>query len=73
MGAIAAYDALEELGVKNVEHDSRTAENLAGLADAIAVGDLQVPVARTFPLEEVVEAFTTLEGSHAPGKIVVLP
>ena len=73
MGAIAAYDALEELGVKNVEHDSRTAENLAGLADAIAVGDLQVPVARTFPLEEVVEAFTTLEVSHAPGKIVVLP
>ena len=73
MGAIAAYDALEELGVKNVEHDSRTAENLAGLADAIAAGELQIPIAQTFPLEEVVEAFTTLEGSHAPGKIVILP
>lgn len=73
MVAIAAYAALEELGVLNVEREARTAENLAGLVEALAAGRLVHPVAATFPLEEVVAAFTALEGRHAPGKIVILP
>jgi NADPH:quinone reductase-like Zn-dependent oxidoreductase len=73
MVAIAAYGALAELGVHNVERAARTAENLAGLAQQIADGRLVLPVAATFPLDEVVAAFAALESSHAPGKIVVLP
>lgn len=73
MVAIAAYAALDELGVKNVERAARTAENLAGLVTRIVEGELVLPVAATYPLAEVVAAFTALEGSHAPGKIVVLP
>lgn len=73
MVAIAAYAALDELGVKNVERAARTAENLAGLVERIAQGKLVLPVAATYPLAEVIAAFTALEGSHAPGKIVVLP
>lgn len=74
MVAIAAYAALEELGVRNVEREARTAENLAVLVDRIARGILVLPVAASFPLDEVVEAFTLLEqGHHAPGKVIVTP
>jgi NADPH:quinone reductase-like Zn-dependent oxidoreductase len=73
MVAIAAYGALQELGVHNVERTARTAENLAGLAERIAAGDLVLPVAAAFPLDQVASAFEALESSHAPGKIIVLP
>lgn len=73
MVAIAAYAALEELGVHNVERAARTAGNLADLADRIARGKLVLPVAATYPLREVIAAFKALEGSHAPGKIIILP
>lgn len=73
MVAIAAYAALEELGVHNVERAARTPANLAALADEIVAGRLVYPVAATFPLDEVVAAFAALESSHDPGKIVILP
>jgi len=73
MVAIAAYAALDELGVHNVEREARTAENLERLATRVAAGEIVLPVAATYPLDEVVAAFTALEGAHAPGKIVVLP
>lgn len=73
MVAIAGYDAVEELGILDVERGARTSENLARLVDAIAEGRLVFPVAATFSLDEVVDAFTAVEGRHAPGKIVVLP
>lgn len=73
MTAIAAYKALEELGVQNVDNEARTAENLAVLARELEDGRLTVPVAQSFSLDEVVQAFEALAGSHAPGKIVVLP
>jgi NADPH:quinone reductase-like Zn-dependent oxidoreductase len=73
MVAIAAYGALQELGVHSVERSARTAKNLAGLAHGIAAGDLMLPVAATFPLDDVSAAFEALESSHASGKIVVLP
>lgn len=71
MVAIAAYGALEEIGAHNVEREARTAENLEKLAVQVATGEIVLPVAGTFPLDEVAAAFTALEGAHAPGKIVV--
>lgn len=73
MVAIAAYAAIDELGVLNAEREARTAENLARLAAEVASGRLVFPVAQTFPLDEAVAAFEALESSHAPGKIVVTP
>ncbi|MFT4029371.1 MAG: NADP-dependent oxidoreductase [Protaetiibacter sp.] len=73
MVAIAGYSAVDELGVLNAEREARTAQNLTTLAERIAEGSLTLPVAATFPLDEVVAAFRELEGPHAPGKIVVLP
>lgn len=73
MVAIAGYDAIDELGVHNVERAARTPANLASLGDEIVAGRLVYPIAATFPLDEVVAAFQALESSHEPGKIVILP
>lgn len=73
MVAIAAYGALAEIGAHNVERSARTAANLARLVDEIAAGRLVLPVAATYPLDDVVAAFEALDGPHPAGKIVVLP
>ncbi len=73
MVAIAAYDALEELGVKSAGYEVRTSENLELISTRVASGELVLPVVMEFPLDEVREAFEALRGPHAPGKIVVLP
>jgi NADPH:quinone reductase-like Zn-dependent oxidoreductase len=46
---------------------------LAELAALIAAGDLEVPIAATFPLSDVRAAFSLLEKGHIRGKIVLLP
>jgi len=46
---------------------------LAELADLAASGDLTVPIARTYPLEQVRDAYRELEERHTRGKIVLLP
>jgi NADPH:quinone reductase-like Zn-dependent oxidoreductase len=46
---------------------------LAELAGLIAEGKLEVPIARTFPLERVRDAFGELEQGHTRGKIVLVP
>jgi NADPH:quinone reductase-like Zn-dependent oxidoreductase len=48
-------------------------EVLAELAGLIAEGRLEVPIAKTYPLGEVREAFRDLEQRHTLGKIVLLP
>jgi NADPH:quinone reductase-like Zn-dependent oxidoreductase len=39
----------------------------------IASGDLEVPIAATFPLNQVRAAFSLLGRGHIRGKIVLLP
>jgi NADPH:quinone reductase-like Zn-dependent oxidoreductase len=46
---------------------------LAELADLIADGHLEVPIANVYPLAEVREAYTELERRHTRGKIVLRP
>lgn len=46
---------------------------LAELADLIAAGELEVPIAATYPLAQVREAFACLATGHLRGKIVLLP
>lgn len=46
---------------------------LAELAALIASGDLEVPIAATFPLDQVRAAFSLLGQGHIRGKIVLLP
>ena len=47
-------------------------EVLAELAALIAGGELEVPIAATYPLERVREAYEELERRHTRGKIVLL-
>jgi NADPH:quinone reductase-like Zn-dependent oxidoreductase len=49
------------------------AEVLAELAGLIEAGRLEVPIARTYPLAEVREAYRELERRHTLGKIVLIP
>ena len=44
---------------------------LAELAGLIADGELDFPIAATFPLDEVREAYATLASGHIHGKIVL--
>ncbi len=46
---------------------------LAELADLIAEGRLEIPIARTYPLAEVRQAYGDLEQRHTLGKIVLKP
>jgi NADPH:quinone reductase-like Zn-dependent oxidoreductase len=46
---------------------------LAELAALIDQGKLEVPIAATYPLDEVRDAYRALERPHGPGKIVLIP
>jgi NADPH:quinone reductase-like Zn-dependent oxidoreductase len=43
------------------------------LAELIAAGQLEVPIAATYPLDQVREAYTELAKRHTRGKIVLVP
>jgi NADPH:quinone reductase-like Zn-dependent oxidoreductase len=49
-----------------------SAETLAELAALIDKGALEIPIARTYPLAEVREAYRDLERRHTLGKIVLI-
>ncbi|MHB9863513.1 zinc-binding dehydrogenase [Streptomyces sp. YIM S03343] len=49
------------------------AKVLAELADLIAEGHLEVPIANVYPLAQVREAYTELELRHTHGKTVLRP
>jgi NADPH:quinone reductase-like Zn-dependent oxidoreductase len=66
--------AVEKFGVKNEGSAyAATAEVLAELAALIGAGRLEIPVAATFSLDDVGEAFRLLEQRHTLGKIVLVP
>ena len=46
---------------------------MANLAELAASGRLEVPIAATYPLERVQDAFAELEQRHTRGKIVLIP
>jgi NADPH:quinone reductase-like Zn-dependent oxidoreductase len=50
-----------------------SAEVLAELAELIDRGELEVPIAQTFSLEQVHDAYRELERRHTRGKIVLIP
>jgi NADPH:quinone reductase-like Zn-dependent oxidoreductase len=71
---IIDYEAAGRVGAK-MEGNlvGAHAEVLAGLADQIAAGELEIPIARTYPLSEVRDAYRELEQRHTLGKIVLVP
>ena len=70
---IANFDAVREYGVKSEGNAvGASAANLAELARLIAAGELEVPIAATYPLDQVREAYAELAKGHTRGKIVLL-
>ena len=71
---IADFAAPEKYGVKaDGNAAGASAQTLADLAGLIADGSLDVPIAASFPLAQVREAYRELERGHTRGKIVLLP
>jgi NADPH:quinone reductase-like Zn-dependent oxidoreductase len=71
---IVRFDAVQEYGVKAEGNAAgASAAVLAELAGLIAAGELEIPIAATFPLDQVRDAYRLLAGGHVHGKIVLLP
>jgi NADPH:quinone reductase-like Zn-dependent oxidoreductase len=71
---IADFAAVEQFGVLSAGGvDAATAAVLAELADLVARGELVVPIAGVFALDEVRDAFREVELRHTRGKLVLRP
>jgi len=71
---IADFAAVEQFGVLSAGGaDAATAAVLAELADLVARGQLDVPIAGVFALDDVRDAFRHVELRHTRGKLVLRP
>ena len=71
---IIDFAAVEEHGVKaDGNAVGARPEVLAELAALLAEGELELPVAATYSLERVQDAYRELERRHTRGKIVLVP
>jgi NADPH:quinone reductase-like Zn-dependent oxidoreductase len=71
---IADFDAVKRFGVLSAGGaDAATAAVVAELADLVAQGQLDVPIAGVFPLDDVRNAYRQLEKRHTRGKLVLRP
>ena len=71
---IADFSAPAKYGVKAEGNAAgASAETLAQLAALIEEGALEVPIAASYPLDQVSEAYAELEHNHTRGKIVLVP
>ncbi len=77
INTIIDYAAVERLGVHGEgthwRSTAETAELLGELATLVADGSLEVPIAKTFALSEVRDAFRELAARRTHGKIVLIP
>jgi NADPH:quinone reductase-like Zn-dependent oxidoreductase len=71
---ITDFAAVKRFGVQSVGGaDAATAAVVAELADLIARGELEVPIAGVYALADVRDAFRELELRHTRGKLVLRP
>ena len=71
---IISFEKAFELGTKaQGSGDGSTTEVLSAMAELVASGDIEIPIAATYPLEKVREAYGELEKRHTRGKIVLVP
>jgi NADPH:quinone reductase-like Zn-dependent oxidoreductase len=71
---IIDWGAAQEYGAKMEGSAAGSSpEVLAELAGMIDRGELEIPIAATFPLSDVRDAYRELEQRHTRGKIVLIP
>jgi NADPH:quinone reductase-like Zn-dependent oxidoreductase len=71
---VVNFEAVARYGVRDEGNAAAaTASVLAELAGLIAAGELELPIAATFPLDRVQDAYRRLAAGRVLGKIVLLP
>jgi NADPH2:quinone reductase len=71
---IISREKAQELGTKaDGSGDASTTDVLSQMAELVASGLIEIPIAATYPLEQVRDAFAELEKRHTNGKIVLIP
>jgi NADPH2:quinone reductase len=71
---IISREKAKELGTKaDGSADASTTDVLSQMAELVASGLIEIPIAATYPLEQVRDAFAELEKRHTNGKIVLIP
>lgn len=71
---IIAFDMAQKTGVKaDGSSVASTPEILADVAELVANGTVEIPIAARYPLDRVRDAYTELEKRHTHGKIVLVP
>lgn len=74
VNTIIDFAAAQKYGVRTEgNNDAASASVLGELAGLVAAGELEVPIAREFPLTEVADAYRLLDERHTHGKIVLRP
>jgi NADPH:quinone reductase-like Zn-dependent oxidoreductase len=74
INTIADFEAVGRLGVRGQgTHSTDNALLLGQLLGMIDADELEIPIARTYPLVEVAEAFKELAARRTHGKIVLIP
>ncbi len=74
INTIIDFPAVGKYGVKaEGNNDAASAEVLTELAELLAGGYLEIPIANVYPLARVREAYEELERRHTRGKIVLHP
>jgi NADPH:quinone reductase-like Zn-dependent oxidoreductase len=74
INTIISFERAAEIGAKTEGSAAGSRrEVMSALAELAADGRLEVPIASTYPLERVQDAFAELEQRHGRGKIVLIP
>jgi NADPH:quinone reductase-like Zn-dependent oxidoreductase len=74
INTIVNFEAVGRYGVRAEGNAAAsTASVLAEHAGLIAASELELPIAATFPLDRVQDAYRRLAQGHVLGKIVLLP
>jgi len=76
INTIINFAAVEKYGIKaegNIHEANAAVPVLSELAQLIDQGELEIPIARVYPLANVREAYRELEQRHTLGKIVLVP
>ena len=74
INTVIDYEAVASKGVKGEGTASvASAASMGEVLDAVAAGDVEVPIAATFALDDVRDAYRLLADRHTRGKIVLLP
>jgi NADPH:quinone reductase-like Zn-dependent oxidoreductase len=71
---ITSREKGQELGTKtDGSGDASSTDVLSQMAELVASGRIEIPIAATYPLEKVRDAFAELEKRHTHGKVVLIP